>query len=1397
MFLLKSIRTLFKILTAAGLLLPLSASASVVASDNFQVPPYAVGTLAGQAVGGSGFKGSWTSETGLTQDLAMKSNGVIGRPAVPNGSAGDIANFASPISLSGGQFFAAYSMSNPGGSTLSSTRIDLNFGTSAPFTNYRVLIGGIGANANFNIWVESALTAANTAVTTTTTISPAGNHRLVGVLDVQNHKVALFVDPTSSSYYKVDGTNNATVVAPWTPSGTLNLSSYSLVENTGDNVTFSNVVFANDPGSVGLQGGASSGPTPISLTTTNGTVPGTSITYTISNTGGTPRNIFPSGTSDQNLWSWTSFPEFLAAGTPISLAVTFSAPIPANRLVWGANSVTPPSATKFTPSGGTASAADFNLTDGISAVRATGPASYNASTGTITANSQDVSLMVGSASTNTLTSFTISATNNSTDGYTVFFGFTAASAGTTSGGAGSGNITDLRLEAGSFSGGSFSPAAAGIWDTPVSGNWALGVSLPNASAPLLNNANGTLSGSPLAPGSYYIYSEPVASGLGTAVRITVWWSNGAQDQAVFAVGSLTTAAQWTLLAGTTNISLSSTGILTADKVGPSTHIGPSGVPDNVLELTAAAGSGSGSCTFSLNSTGNSVGAGASTGSVNVTAASGCAWTAVSNASWITIGSGASGNGNGFVTYQAATNTGASRTGTITIAGQTFTLTQVAAASGSCTYFLEPQSVNFPAAGGSGTIIVGTQAGCAVNAASNVSWTHILASSATAVTYQVDATNSSSTQRTGAITIANGAIPVTQDGVAVCTYSLSPPANAISALGGSDSVRLTTPAGCPWTAAVSPAGSWFHLTSASTGTAGANLSYKGDANTSSQSRSASITVSGATFTLTQAAGAAANAPVINAGGIENAASSRSGTIARGSYFAIYGANLGPSPYQTAPGFPLPDTLGGVVVTVSQGSYNKRAYLNFVYTSQINAILPSDAPLGSVQITVSYNNVVGASFPVTVVNTQFGTFSVAYGPGPGVVQNFNSATDVPLNTASQPLKPGQIAIVWGTGLGPITTGDNAPPPGGNMSIPVQVSVGGVSANILYTGRAPGWAGVDNVYFNVPANAPTGCSVPVQVTAAGTAGNTFRVAISSDGSPCQDTANPFANTTSNGGNTGTLGLVRMSLLGVLNSTEPPVDSTFDVGLGIFSNTPAGGVLAFSPFMNLPPVGTCVSTSKMLDLGTVIGSSGLSLDNSGSKSLDAGTALTVTGPKGSVQIPHFDPNSGTGPYVNLLGGKVPVAGSISLAPFLEPGSYTITGPGGKDIVKFSASLNLATPLNWTNQSQITSINRSAGVTVTWSGGDPNSTVLILGGSTDQQSKNSGGFSCLAPISAGTFTVPSNVLMDLPPTGAVTGIQNTIGMIALGALPLSNPTHFTASFGLTNGLAVQAYITVLAVPVQ
>ncbi|MDP2827051.1 MAG: M12 family metallo-peptidase [Sulfuricellaceae bacterium] len=104
--------------------------------------------------------------------------------------------------------------------------------------------------------------------------------------------------------------------------------------------------------------------------------------------------------------------------------------------------------------------------------------------------------------------------------------------------------------------------------------------------------------------------------------------------------------------------------------------------NNVRVSVANFKTSSTTCTYSINPASQSVTAGATTATVSVTAGSGCTWTASSGASWITITSGSSGSGNGTVVYSVATNTGtSSRTGTVTIAGQAFTVTQAGAAAG--------------------------------------------------------------------------------------------------------------------------------------------------------------------------------------------------------------------------------------------------------------------------------------------------------------------------------------------------------------------------------------------------------------------------------------------------------------------------------------------------------------------------------------------------------------------------------------------------------------------------------------------------------------------------------------------------------------------------------------------
>ncbi len=83
------------------------------------------------------------------------------------------------------------------------------------------------------------------------------------------------------------------------------------------------------------------------------------------------------------------------------------------------------------------------------------------------------------------------------------------------------------------------------------------------------------------------------------------------------------------------------------------------------------------CSYSISPTSQNFGASGGTNFINVSTTAGCLWTAASNNSaFITITSGASGNGNGTVNYTVAVNnSSAQRTGTIAVAGQTFTVMQ--------------------------------------------------------------------------------------------------------------------------------------------------------------------------------------------------------------------------------------------------------------------------------------------------------------------------------------------------------------------------------------------------------------------------------------------------------------------------------------------------------------------------------------------------------------------------------------------------------------------------------------------------------------------------------------------------------------------------------------------------
>jgi hypothetical protein len=171
-----------------------------------------------------------------------------------------------------------------------------------------------------------------------------------------------------------------------------------------------------------------------------------------------------------------------------------------------------------------------------------------------------------------------------------------------------------------------------------------------------------------------------------------------------------------------------------------------------VNLGAAVDTLNGSCTYAINPASADFNATGGTGSVDVTTQSGCSWTALSNDAWIHITSGGSGTGSGTVNYSVDANTGSARTGTMTIAGQTFTVNQGGA--GTCTYAINPTSTNISLRGGTGSVDVITDPGCYWEASSNVSWISITSGSSGTgngiVSYQVYRSKRS---RTGTMTIA--------------------------------------------------------------------------------------------------------------------------------------------------------------------------------------------------------------------------------------------------------------------------------------------------------------------------------------------------------------------------------------------------------------------------------------------------------------------------------------------------------------------------------------------------------------------------------------------------------------------------------------------------------------------
>ena len=187
-------------------------------------------------------------------------------------------------------------------------------------------------------------------------------------------------------------------------------------------------------------------------------------------------------------------------------------------------------------------------------------------------------------------------------------------------------------------------------------------------------------------------------------------------------------------------------------------------------------------------------------------------------------------------------------------------------------------------------------------------------------------------------------------------------------------------------------------------------------------------------------------------------------------------------------PLPTQLSDAQVTVNGGV----APLLYVSAGQVNAQLPFETQTGTAQGQVT-SSAGTATMTVQVAAAAPAIFTLnAQGAGPGAIQH---GITYQLVTDSNPATAGEIIAIYCTGLGalnpPAEAGALPPVPPPQTMVPVQVSIDGITAPVLYAGVAPGFPGLYQVNAQIPAGMPSGAQ-PLQIIQSGFASNTVTVAV-----------------------------------------------------------------------------------------------------------------------------------------------------------------------------------------------------------------------------------------------------------------------------------------------------------------
>ena len=241
-----------------------------------------------------------------------------------------------------------------------------------------------------------------------------------------------------------------------------------------------------------------------------------------------------------------------------------------------------------------------------------------------------------------------------------------------------------------------------------------------------------------------------------------------------------------------------------------------------------------------------------------------------------------------------------------------------------------------------------------------------------------------------------------------------------------------------------------------------------------SASAAITISGKPGDVS----------AIQSGGILNAASLLPGAVSAGELITLIGSGIGPSQPAT-----LQVLASGLVSTNLSNTIvsfdSVQAPLLYAGLNQINAVVPFEVSgKTSTTLTISRGGQVTPPILVPVAPAAPAIFTQdATGDGQAAALNQDGSLNTPLNPATQ----GSIVTIYVTGGGqtnpPAVTGGIAAAPG-SMALPTTATIGGLPADVLYSGPAPGLiAGVSQFNLRIPAGASSSLAAPIYIHAGNT--------------------------------------------------------------------------------------------------------------------------------------------------------------------------------------------------------------------------------------------------------------------------------------------------------------------------